>query len=146
MSQEDNTNFSTKLAAYVAALRPIIYINHFDSHSVDSLIASIAEKGTKIYEYNEAGHHIDFLHKISVGTLPGYDNLNGFLSAFDDNEPKNVFLVLKDVHRQLRPESADAAIIARLKSIAERTMFREGVYVTVFLVCSELVIPSELEK
>ena len=49
MSQEDNTNFSTKLAAYVAALRPIIYINHFDSHSVDSLIASIAEKGTKIY-------------------------------------------------------------------------------------------------
>lgn len=146
MIQEDNTNFSTKLSAYVAALRPIIYINHFDSHSVDSLIASIAEKGTKIYEYNEAGHHIDFLHKISVGTLPGYDNLNGFLSAFDDNEPKNVFLVLKDVHRQLRPESADAAIIARLKSIAERTMFREGVYVTIFLVCSELVIPSELEK
>ena len=43
-----------------------------------------------------------------------------------------MFLVLKDVHRQLRPESADAAIIARLKSIAERTMFREGVYVTVF--------------
>ena len=146
MIQEDNTNFSTKLSAYVAALRPIIYINHFDSHSVDSLIASIAEKGTKIYEYNEAGHHVDFLHKISVGTLPGNDNLNGFLSVFDDNEPKNVFLVLKDVHRQLRPESADAAIIARLKSIAERTMFREGVYVTVFLVCSELVIPSELEK
>jgi SpoVK/Ycf46/Vps4 family AAA+-type ATPase len=54
--------------------------------------------------------------------------------------------VLKDVHRQLSPESANAAIIARLKSIAERAMFREGVYVTVFLVCSELVIPSELEK
>lgn len=146
MNGEGNPQFATKLAAYVAALRPIIYINHFDLHAVDVLIASIAEKDTKIYEYNEAGHHVDFRHKISAGALPGSDNLNGFLSAFDDNEPKNAFLVLKDVHRQLRPESADAAIIARLKSIADRTMFREGVYVTVFLVCSELVIPSELEK
>jgi AAA+ superfamily predicted ATPase len=50
------------------------------------------------------------------------------------------------VHRHFRPESANAEIIARLKSIAERTMFRDDVYVTVFLVCSEQVIPAELEK
>lgn len=47
MSREDNPQFATKLAAYVAALRPIIYINHFDSHAVDALIASIAEKRHK---------------------------------------------------------------------------------------------------
>lgn len=78
--------------------------------------------------------------------LPGSEDLDSFLAAFDDNEPKNAFLVLKDVHQRFRPENADSVIIARLKSIAERTMFREGVYVTVFLVCSELVIPTELEK
>lgn len=146
MSHEDNAQLATRLAAYVAALRPIIYINHFDFHAVDNLIASVAEKDTKIYEYNEAGHHVDFQHKIPAGMLPGSDNLNSFLAAFDDNEPKNAFLVLKDVHRYFRPENADAVIIARLKSIAERTMFREGVYVTVFLVCSEQIIPIELEK
>ena len=146
MGREDNPQFATRLAAYVAALRPIIYINHFDFHAVDILIASAAEKETKIYEYNEAGHHVDFQHKIPAGMLPGSDNLNSFLAAFDDNEPKNAFLVLKDVHRHFRSENADAVIIARLKSIAERTMFREGVYVTVFLVCSEQMIPIELEK
>ena len=146
MGYKDNSPFAIKLAAYVAALRPIIYIHHFDFHAVDALIASIAEKDTKIYEYNEAGHHVDFQYKNSMGALPWSDNLDSFLSAFDDNEPKNVFLVLKDIHHRFRSESADIPIIARLKSIADRTMFREGVYVTVFLVCSGFVIPPELEK
>jgi AAA+ superfamily predicted ATPase len=146
MEQGESTRFATRLAAYVDALRPIIYINHFDFHAVDELIGTIARKDTAIYEYNEAGHHVDFRHKCSLGALPGSDNLNSFLAAFDENEPRNVFLVLKDVHRHFRPENADAAIIARLKSIAERTMFHDGVYITVFLVCSDLVIPAELEK
>lgn len=146
MSQEENVQFKKKLSAYVHALRPIIYINHFDFHAIDELIEGISDDEIKIYEYNEAGHHVDFRHKISAGTLPGSDNLNSFLAAFDDNEPRNVFLILKDVHRHFRSESADAATIAQIKSIAERTMFREGVYVTIFLVCSELIIPPELEK
>lgn len=146
MEGGNNPQLAAKLAAYVAALRPIIYINHFDFHAVDTLIASVAEKETKIYEYNEAGHYVDFQHKIPAGMLPGSEDLDSFLAAFDDNEPKNAFLVLKDVHRRFRPENADGVIIARLKSIAERTMFHKGVYVTVFLVCSELVIPTELEK
>jgi hypothetical protein len=128
------------------SLRPVIYINHFDFHAVDELIAGIAGKDTKIYEYNEAGHNVDFRHKCSLGVMPGSDNLNSFLAAFDENEPKTAFLVLKDVHRYFRPESASSAVIARVKSIAERAMFRDGVYITIFLVCSELVIPPELEK
>jgi SpoVK/Ycf46/Vps4 family AAA+-type ATPase len=146
MIRKENTQFAVRLAAYVDALRPVIYINHFDFHAVDELIAGIAGKDTSIYEYNEAGHHVDFHHKCSLGAVPGSGNLNSFLAAFDENEPKTAFLVLKDVHRCFRPESADTAVIARIKSIAERTMFREGVYITVFLVCSELVIPPELEK
>ncbi|MCL1993296.1 MAG: AAA family ATPase [Spirochaetes bacterium] len=146
MSQKINDQFEMQLAAYVDSLRPLIYINHFDFNAVDELIKNVAGSETSVYEYNEAGHHVDFYTKCSKGAVPGSDNLNSFLAAFDDNEPQTAFLVLKDVHRYFRPENPDAAIIARLKSIAERTMFRDGVYITVFLVCSDLVIPIELEK
>jgi AAA+ superfamily predicted ATPase len=146
MIQNKKSHVADKLAAYVDALRPIIYINHFYFHAVDELISHIASEETKIYEYNEAGHHIDFHHKCSVGAMPGSNNLDSFLTAFDDNEARTVFLILKDVHHYFRPENVNMAIIARLKSIAERTMFRDDVYITIFLVCSELTIPIELEK
>ncbi|GHU25623.1 hypothetical protein FACS1894172_05900 [Spirochaetia bacterium] len=42
--------------------------------------------------------------------------------------------------------SGNYEVIARLKSIAQRAMSRGGVYITIFLVCSELVLPPELEK
>jgi AAA+ superfamily predicted ATPase len=142
----EKARFVSDLASYVDALRPIIYINHFDFHAVDELISAIAGENTEIFEYNEAGHHVDFRHKCSMGSIPGGDDLNTFLAAFDDNEPRMVFLVLKDIHYHLRPDTINPAVIARLKSISERTMFTDGVYVTIFLVCSELTIPYELEK
>jgi ATP-dependent 26S proteasome regulatory subunit len=136
-----------KLRSYVDALRPIIYINHFDFHAIDELIRGVS-KGFRIYEYNEAGHYVDFENKTAMGIMPEYDSLSGFLSTFDTNELKNAFLVLKDIHSYLRygdfrysPE-----IIARIKSIANRNMFHNDVYTTIFLVCSDLVIPPELEK
>jgi AAA+ superfamily predicted ATPase len=146
MKQGEQTEFASRLAAYVDALRPIIYINHFDFHAVDELITSVAGKETPIYEYNEANHYVDFRHKSKMGALSEHDNLNSFLATFDDNEPRKAFVVLKDVQHCFRSDSYDPVIIARLKSIAERTMFREGVYITIFLVCSELAIPVELEK
>ncbi len=53
---------SQKLASYVDALRPIIYIHSFDFESVDRLIES-ASKGFTIYEYNEADGYVDFFTK-----------------------------------------------------------------------------------
>jgi ATP-dependent 26S proteasome regulatory subunit len=126
-----------RLTGYVNALRPIIYINHFDFQAVDDIIRAIGNKA-KIKEYNEADGEVDFITKAQKQKY----SLSDFLKAFDDNEEKEYFLVLKDIHHKLR----DPEICARLKSIAEKTMSREGVNVTVFLVCSELVLPSELEK
>jgi SpoVK/Ycf46/Vps4 family AAA+-type ATPase len=126
-----------RLAGYVNALRPIIYINHFDFQAVDDLIRVIGGK-VKIKEYNEADGEVNFDTKTRIQKY----SLNDFLMAFDDNEEKECFLVLKDVHHKLcNPE-----ICARLKSIAEKTMFKEGIIITVFLVCSELILPPELEK
>ncbi|GHV65175.1 hypothetical protein AGMMS49587_18990 [Spirochaetia bacterium] len=129
---------SQKLASYVDALRPIIYINHFDFHAVDELIASVGKDMDRIEEYNEAGHYVDFKTKVSKTEL----TLAAFLATFDDIEPKKAFVVLKDVHGQLQ----NAEVVARLKSIAQKTMFNDQFYVTIFLVCSELVLPPEIEK
>jgi ATP-dependent 26S proteasome regulatory subunit len=128
---------SQKLVNYVDALRPLIYINYFDFQAVDKLIASIG-KGFKIHEYNEADHYLDFTSK---APLQKYD-LKTFLALFDTNEPQKSFIVLKDIHHHLN----DPEILARLKSIALKTMYNDGFYVTVFIVNSHLVIPTELEK
>ena len=130
-------NATQKLASYVDALRPIIYIHSFDFQAVDRLIASVS-KGFAIHEYNEADHDVD-----SVTKVPKHDFLlNQFLAVFDTNEARKVFIVLKDVHHQLNsPE-----IIARLKSQALKTIYKEDVYVTIFLVNTALVIPPELEN
>ncbi|QQZ28942.1 AAA family ATPase [Thiothrix subterranea] len=127
---------SQKLASYVDALRPIIYIHSFDFQSVDRLIES-ASKGFTIYEYNEADGYVDFFTK---ARKESYD-LGQFLQFHDDNSPKSVFIVLKDVHHHLdKPD-----IIARLKSQSLKTIYQANVYVTVFLVNTKLVIPPELE-
>jgi len=132
---------SDKLAGYVDALRPIIYINHFDFNAVDELIRSVGKEAV-IYEYNDGAKYIDFETK-----APKQDfSLGALLASVDTNEPKKVFLVLKDVHKYFEHEHYNPEIAARLKSIALKTMFTEGVYITVFLVCSELVLPPELEK
>lgn len=130
-------NATQKLASYVDALRPIIYIHSFDFQTVDRLIASVS-KGFAVHEYNEADHDVD-----SVTKVPKHDYLlNQFLALFDTNEARKVFIVLKDVHHQLNnPE-----IIARLKSQALKTIYKEDVYVTIFLVNTALVIPPELEN
>lgn len=130
-------NATQKLASYVDALRPIIYIHSFDFQAVDALIAA-ASKGFTLYEYNEADKNVDFVTK--APNEPAYE-LNKFLALLDTNEAKKIFIVLKDVHHSLHnPE-----IIARLKSLALKTIYTDDVYVTVFLVNTVLVIPPELE-
>ncbi|MCB5271883.1 MAG: AAA family ATPase [Candidatus Cloacimonetes bacterium] len=126
-----------KLASYVDALRPLISITTFDFQAVDTLIAQVG-RGFDIYEYNHADGRIDFRTKAPLQR----SDLGTFLALFDTNEPKKIFVVLKDVHESL----SNPAIIARLKSIALKSMYSDYYYVTIFLVNSIQVIPPELEK
>lgn len=126
-----------QLASYVDALRPILSITSHDFQAVDALLAKVA-RDEDIHEYNDADHYVDFHTKAPLHRYA----LEEFLALFDVNEPRKTFLVLKDVHHHLhRPE-----IIARLKSIALKTMYNDDFYVTVFLVNASQVIPPELEK
>lgn len=126
------------LASYVDALHPIIYINHFDFIVIDEALKKIAND-TQIIEFNNALGAIDFHNKSPLFEC----DLEHFLKlSMDDGFEQNTFIVLKDIHEELKNQK----IIALLKRIAEYNLYREDYYCTVFIVSSKIVIPFELEN
>jgi len=126
-----------KLSSYIEALRPIIYINHFDFEAVDNLIRK-ASDGAKIFEFNNVGEiRFDGKH------LEKEIDIISFLSAYDTDisQPPSL-IILKDIHNHLE----NPKVIASLKSIAFKRMYQENFNVTLFIVSTRLVIPVELEK
>jgi len=133
-----NLNSISKLASYIESLRPIIYINHFDFHAVDNIIQKVSNN-LKIYEYNNSFGCVDFISKNQTIKV---SNLSEFLSIFEMETKQHCFFVLKDIHNLLE----DSEIIAKLKAISLKTMYREEYNVTIFIVSTILKIPVELEK
>ncbi len=126
------------LASYVDALRPIIYINHFDFNAVDTLIRQVVNNG-EVHEYNDAGGYVDFEYKNPKFYNKTYD-LETFLSAFYTDDSGENFLVLKDIHFYLD----NPKIISLIKSIALKNIYQDNFYTTIFIVDSKLIIPEEL--
>lgn len=132
------TSSADIVSSYVEALRPIIYINHFDFEAVDHIIAESTPNNTKIYEFNNAGGQVDFKHKTRLADY----NLVQFLNLFDTDEPQQSYIVLKDIHNSFD----NPQILALLKSLSLKTMYKEGFNITVFIVSTVRNIPVELEK
>ena len=126
------------LASYVDALRPIIYINHFDATVVDDLIGKISD-GVKVHEFNNALGAVSF-----EGKTPMRDYLlEEFLkSCMNDGYDHPTYLVLKDIHHELEQPK----IIGLLKWISEKNLNLESYYCTIFVVSPRIVIPIELEN
>ncbi|AUS35866.1 ATPase (plasmid) [Microcystis aeruginosa NIES-2481] len=133
-------NTKNKLISYIDALRPIIYINHFDFSAVDDLIGQVVDQD-KIYEYNDAFGAVDFKWKNPKDYSYKQDLLQ-FLTDFYDIEEEN-YLILKDVHFHLE----NPQVIATIKAIALKRSHpeQENFETTIFIVSSKLVIPLELE-
>lgn len=126
-----------KLTSYIEALRPILYIPTFDFYSFDKILSDISEN-EDIYEYNEGLGYVNFKTKKQESDY----SLEQFLKLFQTQQKKPVYLVLKDIHKQLE----DTKIISLLKTMAFRTMYEENYNITIFIVSTRLVIPVELEK
>ena len=126
------------LASYIDALHPIIYINHFDFKVIDHAIARIGEN-VKCVEFNNALGMLDFRTKSPLKDC----DLEQFLKlTMDDGFERETFLVLKDVHGELKkPE-----IIALLKRIAENNLYNDNYSATIFIMSEITVIPHELEN
>lgn len=129
------TNFIDNLMDYVESKRPIIYIQHHDFNYIDQIIKEVSD-GRKIYEYNHATKFTDFENKIKKHDI----SLNVFLNQIEFT--KNSFVVLKDTHGDL----SNAETQYLLKNLALKTISSKASFTTIFLVSTELIIPSELEK
>lgn len=142
-------SLQNQLNSYVNALRPIIYINHFDHHIADELIESVANE-TKCFTYTNSGI-FSGKERLSVqdSSLAGFiEDKLVLLDEADAENPKHIFLIIKDAHQYLDEKSPlySPKCISLLKELAQKTMFSEGVYATVFFVSPVLVLPREIEK
>ena len=142
------TVLQDKLSSYVNALRPIIYINHFDHHLADELIASVADG--KCFTFTNSGIFAGKERlEVQDSSLAAFlENQLIALDEADTENPRHVFIIIKDAHQYLDEKSPlySPKCIALLKELADKTMFCEGVYATVFLVSPVLVLPREIEK
>lgn len=126
------------LASYIDALHPIIYINHFDFKVIDEAIAHVGENVNCI-EFNNALGLLDFKTKSPMQEC----DLEQFLKlTMDDGFEQETFIVLKDVHSELK----NPRIIALLKRIAENNLYNDNYNATIFILSEITVIPKELEN
>lgn len=142
-------SLSNRLASYINALRPVIYINHFDHHIAEKLIESVAD-GAKCFTYTNAGIFSDkeIIETHDSSLVAFLDDILAQKDYATKDNPKHIFIILKDAHQYLDSKSPfyNPKCIALLKRIAETTMFENGVYITTFLVSPVLVLPKEIEK
>ncbi len=127
-----------RLASYIDALHPIIYINHFDSSVIDDAIIQVGQSA-KFLEFNNALGAVDFKTKRAVHEC----DLENFLKlALDYGFEKNTFIILRDIHGELK----NPKIIALLKMIAEKNLYLDNYNATIFIISEVTVIPRELEN
>lgn len=133
---EDRT-LKAKLARYIDAGFPIIYINTFEEDKVDTIVTEISS-GKEVYEWNETNGYIDFENKTPLQEDCGLEQMLDQLKTTDLLDRK--IIVLKDTVSYLE----DSKIVSKIKGIAR--MINQGADATVIIVSSVLVIPKDLEK
>lgn len=132
------SSIQSKIASYVDALRPIIYIPHYDFDKIERIVAEVAGETFHVMEFNNAYGYVDFKTKLQKANY----TLEEFLTFADDVTNPPSFLLLKDVHDELKNPKVQAI----LKSIAQKNSMCEAYYCTVFMINTKLIIPSEIES
>ena len=133
-----------KLASYIYALRPIIYINHFDFEKIDKIIFDVSS-GYKVYEWVNNSLTYKWEKDKETGELiknfSTSKDIISFLKLEHDNEV-NHFIVFKNINDYLK----DNDVLSWLTDIAHKNMKDNDYNVTIFIISSSLYIPNEIEK
>lgn len=133
----ENKTLKSKLARYIDAGFPILYLNTFEEDKVDSIVKDIG-KGKEIYEWNETNGYIDFEAKTPEMEDCTLEMMLDLLKSPEMLDRK--IIVLKDVNAYLEEDK----IISKIKGLAR--MIIQGADATIIIISSKLVIPKELEK
>lgn len=136
----DNNTFETKLARYIDAGFPIIYINTYEEEKADKIIGAIST-GKDIVEWNEINGYVDFKTKSPVVTDELTVSLDTMLEMFKlPSELDRKVILLKDA----TPYFNDHRIVSKLKGLAQ--MISHGADAVIIIVANTIVIPRELEN
>ena len=133
----ENKPLKSKLARYIDADFPIIYINTFEEDKVDNIISELS-LGKEVYEWNETNGYIDFENKTAIMEDCTLSCMLDQLKTADLLDRK--IIVLKDVTSYLE----EPKIVSKIKGLSR--MINQGVEATIIIVSSILVIPKDLEK
>ena len=131
-----NKSFKAKLAQYMDAGFPIIYINTFEEDKADAILKEVCN-GKEICEWNETGGYIDFETK--APRIEGF-KLEKTLDFFGSETFERQVLVLKDCNAYLE----EPRIVSKIKGLAR--MICQGVDANIIIVSNKLIIPKELEQ
>ena len=133
---EDKT-LKSKLARYIDAGFPVIYINTFEEDKVDSIVHEISA-GKEVYEWNETNGYIDFETKTPLIEDCSLEQMLDELKVIDLLDRK--IILLKDVSAYLN----EPKIVSKIKGIAR--MINQGADAAIIIMSSIMVIPKDLEK
>ena len=127
------------LVSYLDSLSPIIYIHHSDFPAIDDELRSITEEyHVKFAEFNNALGAVDFNTKRSLHKCELPEFLESVFDMNDDDEPCELFIILKDIHDAIH----DPKIIALIRRIAESSNFPAKI----IIIDTKIDIPLELES
>lgn len=132
-----NYSLKDKLARYIDARFPIIYLNTFEEDKVDAIIKEVSSS-KEIYEWNETNGYIDFETKAPMIEDCTLEMMLDQLKTQEMLDRK--IILLKDVNAYLN----DSKIVSKIKGLAR--MINQGADATVVIVSNILIIPKELEK
>lgn len=133
----ENKSLKSKLARYIDAGFPVIYINTFEEDKIDSIVQEIGS-GKEIYEWNETNGYIDFVTRTPMQEDCSLEQMLDQLKTEVLLDRK--LLLFKDIV----PYLEDPKIVSKIKGIAR--MINQGVDASIIIVSSILVIPKDLEK
>lgn len=133
-----------KLANYIDAGVPILYINSFEENKTDGLIKEVLGD-RKAFEWNLSLGVSDF----KTGERQSDISLKAYLKAAIDNgledELNRRVLIIKDVPSLLDSSNPDSSeIIALFKYISLKII--QGLDTVIIMVSPVIYIPQELEK
>ena len=133
---EDNS-LKAKLARYMDAGFPIIYINTYEEDKIDGILSAIkADK--EIYEWNETQGYID-----AETRTPEFEDcsLETMLEMYKDRDKlEKKILVFKDLNAYLE----DPVTVSKIKGLAR--LICKDVDANIVIVSNRLIIPKELEQ
>lgn len=133
-----------KLIEYIEALRPIIYINHFDFEKINNIIFDVSS-GYKVYEW--VNNNVTYKWKKNEETggiirrMSASKDIISFLRLEHSFDSRH-FIVLKNINEYLR----DPEVRSLILDMAYKRMQDDDYHVTIFIVSTVFYIPSEIEK